>query len=125
VRTDGDWEGWTDFFLDCVRTAADDGVTTAGRLFKLLHTDRQALTNHPLATVPAIRLLDLLPEHPMITLALAIELLEVSKPTALKAIDVLRQSGVLEEITGKRRDRVYAYQRYLTILQADTEVPVA
>ena len=36
VRTDGDWEGWTGFFLSCVTEAADDGVTTAQRLFGCL-----------------------------------------------------------------------------------------
>lgn len=122
VRTNGDWEGWTGFFLECVRTAADDGVSAAGQLFRLLHHDRQSLANNSLATVPAIRLLDLLPEHPMITLAAAIELLKVSKPTALKAIDVLHRVGVLTEVTGMRRDRVYAYQQYLAILQSETEL---
>ena len=43
VRTDGDWEGWSVFFLECVREAADDGVATAQRLFALLNKDRQTL----------------------------------------------------------------------------------
>uniref|UniRef100_A0A7C4LL05 Fic family protein n=1 Tax=Schlesneria paludicola TaxID=360056 RepID=A0A7C4LL05_9PLAN len=122
VRTEGDWEGWTEYFLDCVREAADDGVHAAARLFQVLAQDRKTVTHHAAATVPAIRLHDLLPQHPMLTLASAVELLKVSKPTAIKAIDALVQAGVLEEVTSKRRGRVYAYQRYLSVLAEDTAV---
>jgi Fic family protein len=57
----------------------------------------------------------------MVTLSLAIKLLGVSKPTAVKAIDALQAAGVLREITGKRRDRVYAYHEYLRVLSPDTD----
>ena len=123
VRTDGDWEGWTAFFLECVREAADDGVDAARRLFALLDVHRRKVTKHPAATIPAIRLLDLLPEHPMVTLPITIELLDTSKPTAAKAIEALCRAGVLHEITGKRRDRIYAYRDYLKVLAEDTNLP--
>jgi Fic family protein len=118
VRSDGDWEGWTGFFLSCV-TAADDGVTTAQHLFALLSKHRQDLLKQTVATVSAIRLFDLLPSHPMVTLARAIELLNTTKPTASKAIDALMKVGVLREITGKQRDRIYAYHEYLQLLTKD------
>ena len=120
VRTEGDWEGWTTFFLGCVREAADDGVDAARRLFGLLESDRRKVTQHRAATIPAIRLLDLLPEHPMVTLPSTIELLTTSKPTAAKAINALCQAGVLHETSGKRRDRIYAYRDYLKVLCEDT-----
>ena len=121
VRTEGDWEGWTRFFLVCVAEAADDGVAAAQRLFSLTSKNRLALSAHPGATVPAIRLLELLPAHPMVTLPLAVDLLKVSKPTAIKALDALQQVGILRETTGKKRDRVYAYHGYLQVLTDDTE----
>jgi Fic family protein len=121
VRTDGDWEGWTRYFLDCVREAADDGVSAAQRLFTLISKDRKRLANHPSATVPAIRLFDQLPGHPIITLASAIKLLKVSKPTASKAIHALEQAHILRETTGRLRDRVYAYHAYLSVLTTDTD----
>ncbi len=121
VRTDGDWEGWTGYFLDCVREAAEDGVSAAQRLFTLIAKDRIRLANHPSATVPAIRLFEGLPAHPVVTLASAINLLNVTKPTASKALDSLQQAHILRETTGKRRDRVYAYRAYLQVLTTDTE----
>ncbi len=119
VRTQGDWEGWTAFFLRCVQEAAHDGVQVAGHLFALLGKDRQRILHHQAATLPAVRLFVLLPEHPMITIGIAMELLETTKPTAAKAIDALVQAGILQEITGTRRDRVYAYRDYLTTLSED------
>ena len=120
VRAAGDWEGWTAFFLRCVTEAAEDGVETASRLFTVLGKDQRSVLHHKATTVPTIQLLSLLPEHPMITLSGAIELLNTTKPTAAKAIDALCQAGVLKEITGKRRDRVYAYGAYLDVLAKDT-----
>lgn len=121
VRTAGDWEGWTEFFLECVREAANDGIATAGKLFKLLTADRQRLLQRTGVTIPAIRLLDQLPSHPMVTLARAIRLLKTTKPTAAKAIDALRRTKILSEITGKQRDRVYAYTEYLSLLTGDEQ----
>ena len=120
VRTQGDWEGWTEFFLTCVTEAANDGVDAAQRLFALLGKDRRAVTYHAGTTMPAVRLFDFLPEHPMVTLPGAMTLLKTTKPTASKAIEALRQAGVLEETTGKQRDRVYAYRAYLKVLAEDT-----
>ena len=121
VRVDGDWEGWMRFFLDCVTEAADDAVASAKRLHVVTAADRTKVAAHAKTTVPAIRLFELLPSHPMVTLSLAIKLLGVSKPTAVKALDALQAAGVLREITGKRRDRVYAYHEYLRVLSPDTD----
>ena len=121
VRTDGDWEGWTKFFLACVAEAADDGVRAAQRLFALTAKDRLTLSQRPGATVPAIRLFEMLAANPIVTLPLAIQLLNVSKPTAIKSLDSLQQAGILRETTGKKRDRVYAYHGYLQVLTQDTQ----
>jgi Fic family protein len=116
VRTDGDWEGWSQFFLECVCEAADDGVAAAKRIFALLADDRKSVVDHASATISSVRLFDQLPKQPVVTVANAMRLLKTTKPTALKSVDALQQAGVLRETTGKQRDRVYAYHRYLAIL---------
>jgi Fic family protein len=121
VRTDGDWEGWSAFYLECVRQAADDGVATAQRLFALLNRGRQRLLATRAATIPAVRLFDQLPNHPILTLSRAIDLLETTKPTAAKAIAALEQASILQETTGKQRDRIYAYNQYLKVLTKDAD----
>ena len=125
VRTDGDWEGWTSFFLHCVEESANDGVKTAKRLFRLVGADRRTVSEHKAATVTSVRLFEQIPEHPMITLATAMQLVGATKPTTGKAIDALCPAGILQEITGRKRDRIYAYQAYLDVLSEETSpIPV-
>lgn len=81
--------------------------------------DRRRLLAHPGATVAAVQLLELLPSNPVVTGSLATELLGSSAPTARKAIEVLRKTGVLHETSGRRRDRVSMYEAYLRELAAD------
>lgn len=122
VRTEGDWEGWTGFFLRCVREAADDAVAAARRLQSVVGEHRRALTAHGETTMNAVRLFESLPDHPMVTLPTAAKLMDASPPTAGKAIGLLCRMNILREVTGKRRDRVYAYQSYLDVLSEDTVI---
>ncbi len=119
VRTDGDWEGWTKFFLESVHEAADDGVRVAQALHALLGRDRERLVRHDRATIAAVQLLDRLPTHPLVTVPRAAEVLKLTAPPARKAIELLGSLRVLRETTGKQRDRVYAYHEYLRILTGD------
>ena len=121
VRTAGDWEGWTRFYLGCVREAADDGVRVAQRLHAVAGRHRRLIAAHDRSTVAAVRLLDCLPSQPVVTVPLAAELLGLSAPPARKAIALLEHLGVLHEITGARRGRAYSYHEYLQILAAGDE----
>ena len=119
VRTDGDWEGWTRFFLDCVREAADDGVRVARELHAIVGRDRRRILAHDRSTVAAVQLLERLPSIPVVTVPRAAEMLRLTAPPARKAIELLESVGVLREISGKRRGRAYAYQEYLDTLIGD------
>jgi Fic family protein len=118
VRSDGDWEGWLDFFLDGVATVANDAVALASALFAQVAADRTKVLAESTASVAALRLFELLPAHPIITVNTAIRLLETTKPTAGKAVDSLVSAGVLEETTGRQRGREFAYHAYLARLSA-------
>ncbi|MDP2054690.1 MAG: Fic family protein, partial [Acidobacteriota bacterium] len=95
VRVNGDWEGWTDFFLDGVTTIADEGVASARDLYALVAADRTRVLQHSATSVAAVRLFELLPRHPLVSIATAVRLLETSKPTAARAIETLIAAGVL------------------------------
>lgn len=122
VRLKGDWEGWTDFFLDGVATIADEAVASARELFNLVSTDRTRLLGVESASVSALRLFELLPRHPIVTVASAMRLLDTSKPTATRAIEVLTEIDILVETTGKKRDRSFAYRAYMERLRTGTEL---
>jgi len=122
VRVEGDWEGWIAFFLEGVATIADEAVTSAREIFALIAADRARVLGYHGMSVVALRLFELLPRHPVVTVASAIALVETSKPTAGKAIDLLVRAGVLAETTGKRRDRSFVYEKYLEKLRVGTEL---
>lgn len=122
VRLEGDWEGWLDFFLDGVATIADEAVNTARDLFTLVTADRARVLQQDGVNLLAVQLFERLPRRPIITAPWVVETLGTSKPTANRAIDALSRAGVLVETTGKKRDRIYAYQAYLDRLRAGTEL---
>lgn len=122
VRLKGDWEGWIEFFLDGVATIADEAVASARELFTLVGTNRANVLASETASVSAVRLFELLPRHPVLTVASAVKLIGASKPTATRAIETLMEAGILVETTGKKRDRSFAYQAYLDRLRVGTEL---
>lgn len=122
VRTEGDWEGWLDFFLDGIATIADEAVASARDLFTLVGSDRARVIEGAGTSVAAVRLFEALPRHPIITIASAVKLLDTSKPTAARAVETLVEAGVLREVTGRRRDRSFAYQGYLDLLRVGTDL---
>jgi Fic family protein len=122
VRALGDWEGWLDFFLDGVGTIADEAVASARELFALVAADRERVLVHEGMSVVALRLFELLPRHPVVTVASVMKFVETTKPTAGRAIELLVAAGVLVETTGKKRDRSFVYRSYLDRLRVGTEL---
>ena len=121
VRTDGDWESWLAFFLEGVESISRESIEVTGALFELVTLDRQRYVNSEGATVVGARLVELLPENPVLTVNSVADLCETTKPTATKAIGSLCDSGILEETTGRSRDRVYKYSRYLELIRSGTD----
>jgi Fic family protein len=122
VRTDGAWESWLDFFLDGVATIADEALASARDLFALIATDRARVLDGASTSVAAVRLFEMLPRNPIVTVNSVVSLLSTSKPTAIRAIDALVGVNVLRETTGKKRDRSFAYDAYLARLRVGTEL---
>jgi Fic family protein len=122
VRVDGDWEGWLDYFLDGVATIAGEAVSSARDLFGLVAEDRARVLADAGASIAAIRLFEMLPRHPIVSVAGVVKRLDTTKPTAGRAIEALENAGVLVELTGKKRDRSWAYQTYLERLRVGTEI---
>lgn len=117
VRIEGAWIEWFEFFLEGIASVAGNAVETAGRLHRRVMDDRTTVLESGVATVFAIRLFELLPANPVITMPMTTELLETTKPTATKAINALKASGVLQQVGSQQRDRLYAYKEYLAVVQ--------
>jgi len=122
IRLDGDFEGWTDFFLDGVAAIADEATETARDLFAIVAADRAKILAAEAASVAILRLFEALPRHPVVTVASAMRLIGATKPTAIRAIDALEAAGVLEETTGRKRDRHFAYRAYVDRLRVGADL---
>ena len=122
VRTDGDWEGWIAFFLEAVATISNEATAAARDIFGIVGRDRQRVLDAKSSTVMAARLFEMLPEHPIVTIAKATRLLGTTKPTATKAVVALVDAQVLVETSGRKRDRTFSYKAYLDVLRAGTEL---
>lgn len=68
----------------------------------------------------AIRLMELLPNHPVVEISKVASLLKVTKPTAIKAVTQLIDIGVLKESTARKRDRKFVYKDYIDVLSEET-----
>lgn len=123
VRTEGDWERWLDFLLAGVRTTADQAVATAQRLVALFTQDRVRIQEGGRAAGSALRVHDVLRERPVASLTAVSERTGLSFPAATTGMRILTRLGVARELTGRRRNRVFAYDRYLAILNEGTEPP--
>jgi Fic family protein len=121
VRIEGDWEAWTDFFLAGVVETASNAVRTAQRLVALFKEDAVRVQAVGRSASSVLRVFDVLCERPILNVNEIHRRTGLSFPTASKSIDTLIQLGVVRELTGGRRNRMFAYDRYLAILNEGTE----
>ncbi|MHB1344616.1 MAG: Fic family protein [Thermoleophilia bacterium] len=121
VRTEGDWEAWLDFFLEGVESTAGGAVQTAQRLVALFKDDTDRVQGLGRRAATTLRVLDALRHRPVLTLNGVSRRVGVSFPTATKGMDALVELGIVREITGGRRNRVFAYDTYLSILSEGAE----
>jgi Fic family protein len=120
IRRRGDWEGWIEFFLRGVSDTATEATETARAILELRERHRQVVQAR--AGLNGVRLLDLLFDRPLVNVNLVRDRLEVSFATANNLVGQFEESGLLREITGGRRRRVFRYDSYLALLSED-ELP--
>ncbi|RMG34245.1 MAG: Fic family protein, partial [Methanobacteriota archaeon] len=121
VRMEGDWEAWIDFFLEGVQVTASNAVDTARRLLALFQQDEQKIQRLGRSASTVLRVFRLFCERPLLTLNQLSKQTGLSFPAVSKSVEALVNAGILREITGQKRNRVFAYEKYLDILNEGTE----
>ena len=121
VRREGDWEAWLDFFLEGVEATARSAVDTAHRLLALFRGDTERVRALGRSSASALRVFDALRERPLATVSALSERTGASYQTTSRAVEALRGLGLVREITGRKRERVFAYVKYLDVLNEGTE----
>ena len=121
VRMDGDWETWVDFFLEGVQQTANDAVQTARRLVDLFEHDTRRAEEVGRTAANVLRVLTALRQRPVLGIPQLCQRTGMTFPTAAKAMQKLVEIGIARELTGQRRNRVFAYGAYLDILSEGGE----
>jgi Fic family protein len=121
VRERGDWEAWIEFFLTGVVETANESIETARQLLALFAADRSRIRTLGRSAPSMLRVHDLLQRQPIIGIVPATRELKVTHPTVIKAIANLQKLDIVREVTGRRRGRLFAYSRYMDILNRGTE----
>ncbi len=121
VRASGNWEAWIEFFLTGVKETSEQAIVSARRLVALLDADRKKIEalGRPAASV--LRVFHYAQTHPILSIAPTAEKTGSTFPTVAAAIDHMQRLGILHEITGRQRHRLFAYRAYMDILNEGTE----
>lgn len=116
VRADGDWEAWVDFFLKGVAQTSDSAALTARELADCYLKDLAKVQKLGRSGGKAAGALGCFRKRPILDTKGVAAALDTNFPAATRAIQALVKSGILRETTGKARNRVFVYQRYIEIL---------
>ncbi|MGO4884846.1 MAG: winged helix-turn-helix transcriptional regulator [Bryobacteraceae bacterium] len=116
VRTGGDWEAWLEFFLEGVKETAEQAAATVRQILSLFEADERRIEGLGRAAASALRVPEFARTNPILPIPALAQKLGISAPTVAKSIAHLRRMGILREITGKPRGRIFAYREYLEIL---------
>lgn len=116
VRDEGRWEEWIGFFLRAVAEVSASAVRTTRSILTLRERHR-ALISERLGTVAGNghRVLETLFRQPFITVAGVRGITGTGFQSANVLVSRLAEAGILEERTGRRRNRVFAYGPYLRL----------
>lgn len=121
VRTEGDWETWLEFFLTGVQETSKQAADAAKGILTLFERDRAGIEKLGRPAGSALQVHQYLQTRPLLSVPAAARSLALSAPTIRKSVNHLIDLGVLTEVTGKRRDRLFVYKRYMEILGQGTE----
>ena len=121
VRLTGDWEAWLRFFLAGVEETANQAGQTAKALLKLAAADEKRIQTIGKASGSALRVHRLLQAQPILSISTAGAELNLSTPTVTSALSHLTKLGIARETTGRNYGRIYAYEKYLKLLNEGTE----
>ena len=119
VRTDGDWESWLEFFAEAVRDTATQATKTAQALHTRFQEDATTISRLGRIAKSVQKIHEAMIRRPLVTPGALVEATGLTPATVNKSLQTLVRLEIAEEITGKRRDRMFCYTKCFEILNAD------
>jgi len=121
VRSHGEWEEWQRFFLEGVLATSGLAVQTTRSALKLFAADRGRLRAIGRAAGSTLQVHEALQQRPILSIKSAVASTGLTDPTVASALSRMEDMGIVRELTGRKRDRRYAYDPYLALLAEGTE----
>ena len=122
VRDKGDWEDWLALFLEGVADVAEEATDTAGKIVRLRETKRTQIANEfGRRSRSALRLLESLFRQPYVTVRTVRRTTDLSQPAANALVNAMEQAGILREVTGRRRSRIFQFHEYMSLFEERAE----
>lgn len=121
VRETGDWESWLEFFLKAIVDTSAQAAETVRKILRLFELHHRQIENLDRPAASIFRVYESLRAQPVISIPDVAQKLQLSQPTTAKAIGHLQDLGILREVTGKGRGRIFVYEDYMNILSQGTE----
>ena len=121
VRTRGDWEAWLDFFLIGVRDTADQAAHAARRILALFDADQKMIEGLGRPAASVLRVFQHMQRNPIVAIPTTAKKIGISAPTVTKSLMHMINLGILQEVTGRERHRLFVYEQYLAIMNEGTE----
>ena len=121
VRTHGEWEQWLEFFLDGVDATAKEAAQTAKNVLNLFSADRKKIQHLGRSASSALRVHEYMQRQPFASIGAVAKALKLSVPTVTASLNHLVRLKVVEEVTGRRRYRLFRYTRYFNMVSEGTE----
>jgi Fic family protein len=123
IRTEGAWEPWLEFFLEGVIEVAASTTETTRSLVQMIEHDRQTIHKLGRGAATALRVHDLAARYVVLRAPAAAQELGLSDPPVYNAVRRLEEAGILREVTGQQRGKLYVYDEYLNRLNEGTTEP--
>jgi Fic family protein len=121
VRSRGDWEAWLDFFLIGIRDTADQAANAARRILALFEQDQKKIEQLGRPAASVLRVFQYMQRNPIVAIPTTAKKIGISAPTVAKSLTHMIDLGILHEVTGRERHRLFVYDDYLAILNEGTE----
>jgi Fic family protein len=122
VRETGDWEIWLNFFAEAVSATANQAVETARSLLDLSEKDRACIRHLGRASTSTLQVHRALMEHPITHASWLKEKTGIASATINKCLVQLEKLGIVCELTGHKRNRLFSYVGYVDLMNRGIEL---
>lgn len=121
VRSTGDWEAWLSYFMEAVTLTSRQAVSTARQIIRQISHDRQTIKQTGRSAETTMAVFDCFTRKLITDSKHIIAETGLSPATVNSALSKLQKLGIVTEITGKKRDKVYSYAMCMDVLNRELD----